>query len=169
MEELIANIDCEVLIVNGFEGPIDLEITGTALRIGFDVSGDTRRSFTLKSTTGLNVKPVDGYTGNLIELADDSFETITIEGLTIRDSESAAIDGLPFNGYAGTTETTLRIQNSRFLNNGPDVSPGGAIQTYSNVEIIDSKLSEASLFVSGHVVQLFGQRWQIQHIYIPCV
>ena len=142
IEELIANINCDVLLVNGLgNAPLDLTVSGTALRIGAaDVSGDTRRSFTIKSTSGLNVKPGPGDTGNLFDLEDNSFETITIQGLTFRDAENAAIDGLAFDGF-GATEATLRIQNSRFINNGSNVSPVGAIQTRSKVEIVDSIFS----------------------------
>ena len=142
IESAISDSMCEAVEINSStNAPIDLEISGTALRIGAsDMSGDTRRSFTIKSTTGLNVKPGTEANDTLFVLEDNSFETITIEGLTFRDASSAAIDGEDFDGF-GDTETTLRVKNSRFINNGSFSSPNGALLTSGDVEISNSIFS----------------------------
>jgi hypothetical protein len=162
IDDAIADVDCEVVEINNPTGePLDLPINGTyPLYVGpSSVSLDTRRSITIKSTTGLNLTPwLDSSA--LIELANRTYsdgnfenflETITIEGVTFRDSDRAII-GPDIN--ADFTSTTLRVHNSRFEGNGRPGYNGGAIDINANVEIVKSIFSSnkgAAVNVNGDV------------------
>ena len=161
IDAAIANTSCEVIVVNNTaSAPLDLEVEGGPIYVGpSDSESDTRTSIRIESTTGLNIKPAAGYSLSLMELQDQNswssssslclsvsnqpedctgmnslLATITIEGLTFRDSEASAIDGLFFGN--NLVDATLEIKNSRFVSNRS--TSGGAIMTDSDISVSNS-------------------------------
>lgn len=160
IDAAIADVDCDIVTINNITPgePLELEVVGGAIYVGPNTSGpDPRNSITIQSTTGLNIKPSSGFLYTLMELQDssssssysfsfaNSFETITIEGLTFRDSQNRAISGWGFGDDVGAT---LRVQNSSFIDN-LDSYQGGAIATVANIQIINS-IFVGNLAVNGY-------------------
>jgi hypothetical protein len=171
IDAAIADVNCDIVTINNIDAgvPLELEVVFSPIYVGPSrQQSDGRTSITIRSTTGLNIKPystdVLRHTGSLMDLDgstsssssgfsfDNAFDTITIEGLTFRDSDSSAIYGDSFrndleftNGYPSgfSVRRTLEIKNSRFVNNSqPEQNfrsgRGGAIWAESDVEISNS-------------------------------
>jgi hypothetical protein len=72
IDAAIANVNCSVVeINNSTNAPLDLEVEGDSIYVGPAVgltSQDPRTSMTIRSTTGLNISPADGFSGTLMRL-----------------------------------------------------------------------------------------------------
>ena len=144
IDSAIADIQCQVVEINSStSSPLNFEVTNTSVQIRpSENTNDTRRTLTVKSRTGLNVYPADGFESDLFEVDDTpnfpngqaDMVDITIEGLTFRGSLRRALDAGSFGNNG-----KLTIKNSRFLSNGLNRSDqGGAIEAESNLEIHNS-------------------------------
>ena len=196
IDAAIANVNCSVVeINNSTNAPLDLEVEGDSIYVGPAAgltSEDPRSAITIKSTTGLNISPADGFSGTLMRLQRDeswswysssstscpfsapescestsfssgesgnsSFTNITIEGLTFRDSDLSAIDGLGFDRRAGGA--ILEIKNSRFVNNNQSSQfsseNGGAIDTAADVVISNSSFVGNYALAKGGAIRTYA-------------
>lgn len=148
IDAAIANVTCQTVTINHtVPGTVlDLEVSTTPIYIGpSSLVTDTRSSLTLKTTTGLTIQPASGDPGELFVLQDslsslqiasptfsfpNVFTSINIEGITLQDASSPAIDGSSF-------AASLSILDSTFMNNDASFG-GGAIYSAGSVFISNS-------------------------------
>ena len=207
IDAAIANVNCSVVEINNtIDEPLELEVDGSPIYVGPAVgltSADPRTAITIKSTTGLNISPADGFSGSLMRLEESTswslssssftscsvsasescvsdsfssydsgtsiFSNITIEGLTFRDSDLSAIDGLSFG--EGQGDNILEIKNSRFVNNNQSAQfaseRGGAVNTAADDVVISNSSFVGNYALSeGGAIRTYGTAWISNSLFV---
>ena len=196
IDAAIANVSCSVIEINNtIDEPLELFVEDEPIYVGPSNSViDTRTSITIKSTTGLDIKPyssdVARHTGTLMRLQDESswesssslclsassssinctgmnslLSNITIEGLTFRDSEGSAIDGREFGD---DLPASLEIDDSRFISNSTENSgvDGSLIERGGAVGTVADVNITRSIFIDNHANWWGGAVWTYGNAYI---
>jgi hypothetical protein len=99
---------------------------------------------------------------------DNKFQKVTIEGLTFRESEDSAIDGMAF-ATDGEEKPELHINNSRFVSNSTPIdgfSNGGAIETYAELFVSNSIFIDNYTFGAGGAIWSQGNVWIDQSLFM---
>jgi predicted outer membrane repeat protein len=99
---------------------------------------------------------------------DNKFQKVTIEGLTFRDSEDSAIDGMAF-ATDGEEKPELHINNSRFVSNSTPIdgfSNGGAIETYAELFVSNSIFIDNYSHEDGGAIWSQGDVWIDQSLFM---